>query len=166
MKNKLLICFVVIISLFTLFGCTTKKEDVKKTKKENVETEKDIYIKYVQKLKKVKKTTDDLPFTVEVEYEKMDDEVRYQVIIDNPTNNITNIQALAIHNMQTDDVFPSVGIFDKKVKLIPDEKPSGVILVGYFPYKGDIDKLDVEMKVLISYKIDETSYTSYYVTKK
>ena len=96
----------------------------------------------------------------------MDDEVRYQVIIDNPTNNITDVKALAVHNKQTDDVFPSVGIFDKKVKLIPNKKPSGVILVGYIPYEGDIDNLDVEIKVLISYKIDNKSYTSYYVTKK
>ena len=166
MKNKILICLVIIISLFTLFGCTNKKEDSKKHTKENIETEKEVYIKGVKKLKKVNESTKDLPFTVEVKYEKMDDEIRYQIIIDNPTVDIKDISVLAIHDRQTEDVFPSIGIFDKKVNLIPDKKPSGVILVGYFPYKGDIDDLYIEMKVLISYKIDNKTYTSYYVTKK
>ncbi|MBQ9024280.1 MAG: hypothetical protein IJ105_03550 [Bacilli bacterium] len=167
MKNRLLLFLILFILIFTLFGCTFNKEQPKKeTKKIKIENEKDTYIKYIQKLKKIKETSEDLPFTVEVKYEKMDDEVRYQVIIDNPTNNITDVKALAVHNKQTDDVFPSVGIFDKKVKLIPNKKPSGVILVGYIPYEGDIDNLDVEIKVLISYKIDNKSYTSYYVTKK
>jgi len=168
MKKKLLICFVVIVSLCTVIGCSNKKEETKNDKKvkQNVETNKDVYIKHVKELKKVSESTEELPFTVEVKYEKMDDEVRYQVIIDNPTTNITDIKAIAIHNKQTDNVFPSVGIFDKKVDLIPDKKPSGVILVGYFPYEGDIDNLDVEMKVLISYKLEDKTYTSYYVTKK
>ena len=165
MKKKILICLLVIISLFTFTSCTSKKEAYTKNSKE-VEKEKNEYIKYVNKLKKVKKSTKDIPFTVEVKYEKMDNEIRYQVIIDNPKENINNIKAIAIHNKQTDDVFPSVGIFDKKVNLSPNKKPSGVILVGYFPYKKDIDKLDVEMKVLISYKIDNNKYTDYYVTKK
>ena len=162
MRNKLLLILIIIISIFLISGCANKKE----VKKENIENEKDIYINYVQKLKKIKKSSEDLPFSIEVKYEKMSDEVRYQVIMDNPKEEIKDIQALAIHNKQTDDVFPSVGIFDKKVNLIPNKKPSGVILVGYFPYKGDIDKLDVEVKILISYKINNEKVTSYYVTKK
>ena len=102
----------------------------------------------------------------EVLYEKISDEVRYQVIIDNPSEEITDISALAIHNKQTDDVFPSVGIFDEKVDLIPNERPSGVILVGYIPYEGDIEDFEIEIKVLISYKINDTVSKSYYVTKK
>lgn len=165
MKKKFLICLLIVVSLFVFTSCTSKKESYNKNSKE-VENEKNEYIKYVNKLKKVKKSTDDLPFTVEVKYEKMNDEIRYQVIIDDPKENINNIKAIAIHNKQTDDVFPSVGIFDKKVDLVPNKKPSGVILVGYFPYKDDIEDLDVEMKVLISYKIDNKKYTAYYLTKK
>lgn len=162
MKKNLFIIMITIICLISLLGCTNNKKEPKK----NIETEKSTYIKKVQKLKKIKKSTEDLPFEVEVKYEKMKDEMRYQVIIDNPKNDIKNISAIAIHNKQTDDVFPSVGIFDKKVNLIKDKKPSGVILVGYFPYKGAIDELKVQMKVLIEYKMDNKKYTSYYVTKK
>ena len=162
MKDKLVL-ILVLLSVFLIVGCSNTKKDLEN---KNIETEKDIYIKNVKKLEKVEKSTDNLPFSIEVKYEKMDDEVRYQVIIDNPKQDITNIKALAIHNKQTDDVFPSVGIFDKKVNLIPNKKPSGVILVGYFPYKGDMDNLNVEMKVLISYTMDNKKITSYYLTKK
>lgn len=162
MKKKLLIFIIMFICLISLFGCAKKQPK----EKQSIETEKSTYIKKVQKLKKVQKTTEDLPFDINIEYEKMKDEVRYQVIIDNPKSEVKDISALSIHNKQTDDVFPSVGIFDKKVDLIPNEKPSGVILVGYFPYKGSIDDLKIQMKVLIEYKINNEKYTSYYVTKK
>lgn len=169
MKNKLLLIFLLVLSLFIIIGCTPKKEDnkeVKKEKKQNIETEKDIYIKYVKKLKKVRESSEDLPFAVDIVYEKIKEEVRYQVVIDSPTTDIKEIKALAIHDKQTDDIFPSVGIFDDKIDLIIDKKPSGVILVGYIPYDGDLDDLEVEMKVLISYKINDETHTSYYVTKK
>ena len=107
-----------------------------------------------------------LCFNVDVVYENLKNEIRYQVVIDNPSAEITDIRALAIHDKQTDDVFPSVGIFDEKLNLIPNEKPSGVILVGYIPFEGDYEKFTCEMKVLISYKIGEEKYESYYVTKK
>ena len=165
MKKIISISLIILLSIFLVLGCTPKKE-TKKKEKTSVESEKDTYIKYVKKARKVKESTEDLPFTVDVVYEGMKEEVRYQVIIDNPTANITDIKAIAIHDKQTDDVFPSVGIFDKKVDLLPDKKPSGVILVGYIPYEGDIDKFECEVKVVISYKIDDTEYTSYYVTKK
>ena len=142
---------------------------LKKKKKEtkvNVETKKDKYVKYVKELRKQTKSTEDLPFTIDVIYEKADDEMRYQVVIDNPTASITDIMALAIHDKQTDDVFPSVGIFDKKLNLIPDEKPSGVILVGYIPYNGKEEDFECEIKVLVTYKIDNIEYKGYYLTKK
>ena len=166
MKNKILIIFLIFISLFILVGCTDKKEKTTAKKEVNVETEKDIYIKYVKKLRKVKESTEDLPFSVDVVYEKLKGEIRYQVVIDNPSKDITNIKALAIHDKQTDDVFPSVGIFDETLNLIPNEKPSGVILVGYIPYEGDYEKFETEMKVLISYEMDNEKFESYYVTKK
>ena len=169
MKNKIILLCLILCSVFIFVGCeNTKEEPKKETKKVATkdEKEKEKYLKYVKKLKGVKESTEDLPFTVEVLYEKIESEVRYQVIIDNPTKEIKDVEAIATHNKQTDDVFPSVGIFDDKVNLIPEQKPSGVILVGYIPYSGKVDDLEVEMKVLITYKIDDKEYTSYYVTKK
>lgn len=167
MKKKVIVTFLLLFSLFLVVGCTNnKKTETKKEKLASIENEKETYIKCVKKLEKIKKSSEELPFSIEVKYDQIKDEVRYQVIVDNPKSEIKNIKALAIHNKQTDDVFPSVGIFDKKVNLIPGKKPSGVILVGYFPYEGKIENLDVEVKVYISYIMDEKEYTSYYVTKK
>ena len=165
MKKRLLIIILVLLSLFIVAGCTNNKKSSNE-KNTSIENEKEIYIKTVKKLEKIKTSSEELPFTVEVKYDQIKDEIRYQVIIDNPKEEIKGISALAIHNKQTDDVFPSVGIFDKKVNLIPNKKPSGVILVGYFPYEGKINNLDVEVKVYISYKMNKKEYTSYYVTKK
>lgn len=166
--KKIVLIILFAITIFSLSACSDEKNvKVEKTKeKVNVEKEKDIYIKSVKELKKVKESSEDIPFTIEVLCEKMSNEVRYQVIIDNPSNELRDISAVAIHDKQTDDIFPSVGIFDKKVDLIPSETPSGVILVGYIPYEGEIEDFEMEVKVLISYKIDDIQYKSYYVTKK
>ena len=168
MNKKIIVVFLIILSIFIFVGCSNKdKEKTVKTPKTNkIESKKDTYIKYVKELKKIDKSDEDLPFTVDVVYEQMTEEVRYQVVIDNPTTEIKNIRALAIHNKQTDDVFPSVGIFDDKIDLIPDKKPSGVILVGYIPYEGDMEDFKIEMKVLIEYEIEDNTKTSYYLTKK
>ena len=81
---------------------------------------------------------------------------------------VKNITALAIHDKQTDDVFPSVGIFDDTVTLTEGEKPEGVVLAGYIPYTGSIDDLknEITVKVLIKYEYENKKITAYYMTKK
>ena len=167
--KKQIIIVLTILSIFLVVGCTNvkDKEKVDKIQKTNkIESKKDTYIKYVKKLKKVTTSDQELPFKVDVVYEKMAEEIRFQVVIDEPTGEIKNIRALAIHDKQTDDVFPSVGIFDDKVSLVPNKKPSGVILVGYIPYEGDMDDFEAEIKVLIEYEYEGNVKTSYYLTKK
>lgn len=155
---------VLILLVFICASCSLSSNDVKEN---NVEAEKNTYIKYVKKLKEVKKTSEDLPFDVDIKFDKItDEEVRYQVIIDNPKGEVTNVKALAIHNKQTDDVFPSTGIFEKPMNLIPNKKPEGIILVGYIPYTKSIKSFDCEIKVIIKYIYENKKHTSYYVTKK
>lgn len=162
MKKKILI---IILFIVLCAGCSLGvTEKPKITKEENQKKE---YVKYVKELNKIDKSSEDLPFNVEVKFDKLtDEEIRYQVIIDNQTKDINDIKAIAIHDKQTDDVFPSIGIFDDTVNLIMNEKPEGVILVGYIPYEGLIDDFKCEIKLLISYKVENEEYTSYYVTKK
>lgn len=160
MKKILVLSFVLLFTACSLYNN-------KNTVDNNTEKEKNDYIKYVQKLEKVEKSSSEMPFDINVKYDKLTaDEIRYQVIIDNPKGNITNIKALAIHDKQTDDVFPSVGIFEEKMKLIPLEKPEGIILVGYIPYTKSLESFKCEIKVLISYTYENNDYINYYVTKK
>ena len=155
MKKKLLIIFLVII---TMTGC----------KSNDLTIEKEKYIKYVKELKEIKKTSKEYPFDIEVLYDKItDNEIRYQVIIDNVKEDIHDVEAIAIHNRQTDDIFPSIGIFDEKQELFVNKKPSGVILVGYIDYEDSVEKFKCNMKLFVKYKTkDEKVHKVYYVTKK
>jgi len=147
------IIFLLLIIIF-LCGCN------------HVSKEKNIYLDYIKELEKVSKSDEDIPFDIEVRYDKLiKSEVRYEVILDNVKENISNISMIAVHNRKTDDVYPSIGIFDKKESLKVNEKPSGLILVGYVDYKGDIKNFKMKTKVLIKYKINNKEYTKHYVTK-
>lgn len=154
--KKFIILFLV--SIIFLTGCEANTSNVQK----------EAYIKYINELKNIKKSSKDIPFDVEVKYDKLtDDEIRYQVILDNVKEDIYDIEALAIHDKETDDVFPSIGIFDDKQNLLKNKKPSGVILVGYIDYQGEVKDFNCKLKVLVKYKTnDKKEHIVYYVTKK
>ncbi len=144
---------LIILLLILLCGCTS--------------SEKNIYLDYINELKEVKTSSKSYPFSMEVKYDKIiDREVRYQVILDNVKEDITDIEMICYHDKKTSDIYPSIGIFDDKESLFKDKKPSGLILVGYIPYKKDIDNFHITMKVLIKYKIKNKEYKIHYVTKK
>lgn len=146
---------IILLLIFFICGCT------------NTSSEKKEYLSYIEELKKIKESSEDYPFNIEVKYDKIiDQEVRYQVILDNVKEDITDITMIAYHNKKTDDVYPSIGIFDDKESLLKDKKPSGLILVGYIPYKGDVEDFNITMKVLVKYKINNKEYKIHYVTKK
>ena len=155
--------FWIITLVFLLSGCT------KELTKEEI-----IYNDYVDKLKQEEKSEDNLPFDLEIFVDKIiEKEVMYRVIIDNPKVSLRNIEALVIHDKYTEDVYPSTGIFEDKLSLIPGviNKTSnyveGIILAGYIPYEGDINNLNATFKVLFKYEDDEgVSHTIIYSTKK
>ena len=154
--KRILIVFLVLILFLT--GCTTN----------DISKEKDTYLTYIKELRNINKSTKEVPFNIEVRFDKItDDEIRYQVVIDEVKEDITDVEAIAIHDKQTDDVFPSIGIFDKKQRLKVGKKPSGIILVGYIDYLGKVEKFKCNLKILIKYNTnDRKSHTVYYVTKK
>ncbi|MBQ1496584.1 MAG: hypothetical protein IIZ40_04490 [Bacilli bacterium] len=155
MKKRILV-FILLIIFMT--GC----------EKCNVSKEKEMYVNYIKELKEVKKSSTNIPFDIEIKYDKLtNNEVRYQVIIDNVKENIYNISAITIHNKETQDVFPSIGIFDEKETLKVNEKPSGLILVGYIDYSGKLTDFKCVNKVLIKYVTENKKmHKVYYVTKK
>ena len=151
------IFIVLCLSILLLTGCD-----------KDYSNEKDIYLKYIKELKTVKETSDILPFDIEVKYDKLtNNEIRYQVIIDNVKEDLFDVEMISIHNKETNDVFPSIGIFDKKEDLKVNKKPSGLILVGYIDYDKKIEDFKCNMKVMIKYKTsDKKIHKVYYVTKK
>ena len=155
--------FLVIIFMFLLVGCT--KENSK---------ELTIYNSYVKDLKQIENYNTNLPFNIAIYVDKIiETEVMYRVIIDSPKVPLRNIEAIAIHDKYTDDIFPSSGIFDDKLNLIPDviNKSSnyveGIILVGYIPFEDDVKNLDATFKVLVKYEDDDGNINKIiYSTKK
>lgn len=136
--------YIIILMLLFVTGCENK--------------EKNIYDNYINELKNVDTNSEYIPFDISISYEKLiDEEVTYRVIIDNPKEEIRNIETIVIHDYKTDDIFPSSGIFDEKYNLIPNviDKDSndikGIILTGYIPFDKDINEFDAEFKVLIKY---------------
>ena len=157
---------LIILSVFIFAGCTVfSNTEVKESK---IEKEKNTYIKYVKEIQKKEKFTKEaFPFDIDVKYDKLtEDEVRYQVVIDNPRIEMLDVEAVAIHDKPTDDVFPSTGIFEEPMDLIPNKKPEGIILVGYIPSSKEIEDFECEIKVMIKYTYENKKYTTYYVTKK
>jgi hypothetical protein len=111
-----------------------------------------------------------LSYNINVYIDKIiESEIRYQVIIDDPKEEIKNISSLVTHNYPTEDIFPSIGIFDDKVNLFPnfiDKKNNyvkGISLIGYIPFEEDISEFDGVFKVIVEYE-DElgNSKTDYY----
>lgn len=151
---------ILIIITFILFitGCKVVKKET------NLEHEKQTYQKYVKELKQRNYSSDDIPFDIDVVYDRItEDEVRYQVIIDNPKYDLSSLQVIAIHNKQTDDIFPSLGIFEEKKSLYRGKKPEGLVLVGYIPYDGKLSNFKCKMKVLVKYSYKEQTHTVFFV---
>ena len=140
----------------------------------NLTNEEVLYNDYVTNLKKSTKYESNLPFDLEIYVDKIiETEVMYRVIIDNPKVSLRNIEALVIHNKYTEDIFPSSGIFETKLNLIPgviNKKSNyveGIILAGYIPYEEDVKNLNATFKILFKYEDDSgEEHTIIYSTKK
>ena len=136
MKKMLTLILIMIV----LTGCAKHNN------------EKKLYTKSINELKEVKKSSNKYPFNLEVVLDKLTDkEVRYQVILDNIEKNLDEVSMIAIHDKKTSDVYPSIGIFDDTEDLKVNKKPSGIILVGYIRYDGDIKDINATFKVLVKF---------------
>lgn len=102
-----------------------------------------VYDMYVEKLKNDENISRDIPFNIEFNIDNVNDNrIIYQVIIDEPKVEATNVKALVIHDVKTKDIFPSVGIVDEPIDL---QKEKGIILIGYVDQTDDINfKLLIE----------------------
>lgn len=146
MKKTLLLMMILLIALT---GCKNEEED---EKNEYLAMKSDLLAK--DKFDDASSMNCDITFSLD----RLDEEkVTYSVVLSNPKENMHDIRAIVVHNYYTEEVFPTVGLFDKPVDLLvnsQDEKDNSVELVGNIETTDDIDNLDLELKILIEYKTD------------
>ena len=155
---KKLITILLIFILMT--GCKQETTD---------QEEKNEYLAYKSDL--VDRTefskNDDLPCNITISIDRVNDEsVSYTTVISNPKENMNNIKMMIVHNYFTEEVFPTVGVFDKDRSLTVSDT-SNITLVGYIDTTKDIKKLDLELKIWIEYKTEDGEVKDiYYKTTK
>jgi len=151
MDKKICLCLLMVFIL-CLCGCSNQKE---------INNE---YNLYVKKAEKITNSSNDMPFEIKVTIKELTEKMAmYQVIIDQPQYLLNNVKAIIVHNKQTNDIFPSIGIIDQPVNLFSEEKEDfskGIILTGYLS-NDEIN--NTTFKVLIEYQLNNKMEIKYYV---
>ena len=141
--KKLLVC-LTLISFFLFIGC--EKDDTN-------QEEKNDYIAMKSNLVSKEEFDDaeDMKCDISISVDRIDKEtISYITYISNIKEDMNDIKVLVVHNYFTEDVFPSIGIFDEPTSLkVSDNK--NISLVGYIDTTKDIRKLNLELKVWIQY---------------
>ena len=164
--KKIIVVFGFV--LIFLVGCSG---DVKVAVDNTVEEEKNDYVTYKNNLQNASEFTleEEFPCNVTTSIDRVnEEEVSYRVILDNPKVDMYDIKALIIHDYFTEDIFPSIGIFDETEDLIiGDEEVKGIQLVGYIKTKEEIENLNLELRIWIEYKdVTGETKTIYYKPTK
>lgn len=136
---------LVFISLVIFTGCENKKEELKNE-----------YLTMKSDLLKSNSfsSSDELPCDIEVNIDRVDEEiVSYEVDVHNCRENMNNVKAILVHNYYTEDIFPSLGLFDEPINLVKEDNNS-FILKGDIKTNNDIDNLDLVLKLYIKYLDD------------
>lgn len=120
-----------------------------------------IYNSYINKLQNIneEKVNKDLSINFIVE-EFDEDFLNYTVLIDKNTLVMNEVEALLVHDKQSINSFPSIGIFDDKINLNESSK-KGIKLSGYVEKTSNIT-----LKLLIKYKNKEGIEEEYYYIYK
>lgn len=147
---------LIVLAIFILItGCS---EEVEVGIDSKVEENKLSYLDIKNDLtnKEEFNNIEDIDFTITSRINRIsEEEISYRVIIDNPKVNMHDVQALLIHNNFTEDIFPSIGIFDDKTSLLVDnENLKGIELVGYIETTKKLKDLDIELRLWLKYLDD------------
>lgn len=151
--KKILIISITLILFLT--GCNNNTD---------IDKEKEDYLAIKQELLNSNNfvNKEDLPFDLNVYVNRVsNEELSYRAIIDNEKENMHDVRAILVHNHYTDNIFPSIGIFDEGVDLlIGNDEVKGISLVGYISSNKNIDNL--EYRVYIEYKDDNDKLNKIY----
>lgn len=144
MKKKIIVIYILCI--FFLVGCENKEENIKNdyiTMKNNV-IEEEEYTK-----------AEDLPLDIIVDINREEELIKYKITLKNPKETMKDIVALVVHNHYSENLFPSVGIFDDKKELLVTDKDKTIELEDTIDTTKDISKLNLELKIWIKYKNEQ-----------
>ena len=144
MKKKIIVIYILCI--FFLVGCENKEENIKNdyiTMKNNV-IEEEEYTK-----------AEDLPLDIIVDINREEELIKYKITLKNPKETMKDIVALVVHNHYSENLFPSVGIFDEKKELLVTDKDKTIELEDTIDTTKDISKLNLELKIWIKYKNEQ-----------
>ena len=131
---------LLLIPLFLLLiGCSSRYEDDKFS-----------YLEYKNNLER-QETFDDgdnLDFNTFFYIDRDGDNINYSLTINNPTKDMKDIKALLINDYNSDDVYPSIGIFDE-AKTIYKGSNDNITLKGTIVSADDIS--NVRFKLYLEY---------------
>ena len=92
-----------------------------------------------------------------------DQEMVYHVTIDSPKEELYQVKALVMHDKSTEDIYPSIGILDDSIDLIPGkEDVKGIVLIGYLPYQ-DESSFELSFKLMVEWKNKENITKKVYI---
>lgn len=154
---KKIISILLIVLLIT--GCSETKD----------QEEKSDYLAWKSEL--VEQDTfssqEDLNCDITISIDRVDSEViSYKTIISNPKEDMKNIKMMVVHNYFTEEIFPTIGVFNEGKDLLVDSEKN-ITLVGYIDTTKDIKKLDLELKIWIEYTNNDGEVKDiYYKTTK
>lgn len=132
---------ILILPFLLLIGCTNKLEE-----------EKYEYLTYKSELQEREefKTLEELDFNSYFNIvRETEEKINYSIVIDNPKIDMYNIKALLIHDFMTEDVFPTIGIFDEPATLLVDSSEK-IILEGTI--QTDKKITDTKFKLYLEYE--------------
>lgn len=112
-------------------------------------------------------SSEELNCDITVSVDRIDEEVvSYTTVISNPTEDMKSIKMMVVHNYFTEEVFPTIGVFDEEKDLLV-ESEDNITLVGYIDTNKNIQKLNLELRIWLEYIDKEGNKKDiYYKTTK
>ncbi len=157
------ISFLIILCIL-LTGCG---------KEEKVSKEAQTYQHIVEKLKAQSFQNEDLPCHLEVSLEESKSgELMYTVTLDEPKEEMHQVRAVFISLKEKENSYPSIGIFDDRLNMIPNQVDQsknmvkGIVLVGYLKTSKKPKEYHDTFRLYLNYKTkDQKTKTVYYEKK-
>jgi hypothetical protein len=156
MKRFVIFLFI----LFIITGCSSDTTD---------QEEKSDYLAWKSELVEQDNfsSNEELNCDITVSVDRVsDDVVSYTTFLSNPKEDMHSIKMMVVHNYFTEEVFPTIGIFDDTKELLEDDD-NNITLVGYIDTTQDIQKLNLELRIWIEYTDNDGNIKDiYYKTTK